>query len=634
MPLRLRAQKNIKRFNMPVSYKADAQDRMLDAKNVYSNGDILETRPGLVRFNATAFSEAPNSISYFRDNSSNSYLLAKDQTVLYKANATGAHTSLKTGLTAANKHRGVAFGNANNIRHIIAIGSDGLFQYNGSTFTQLGEDAPGGVTVGVSGSGNTLSASTYQVAITFYDSTNGFETNIGTTSSTVTITGTGEQIDVSAIPTSASNSNIDKKRIYLKDVGSGGDWVFWAEIALATTTDTIDDDPSSTLAPPTKNAKHIAGGAKYLAVYGNKLATAGNTASASEIFLSEEYIPDAFDGTLTRTVVVIGGEGPITGIAVGFFNDSNLDPYLVGFKRNRIELYSEVGGVASKSIISADVGCVSHDSIQVVNGNIYFLSSKGWRVIVNGRLVEKGNKPITLAMGDIDDIFTRNGYVYELNKSNYDNFFSVYYPTLDHYMTFISEGSNTSISKAYNYEFEIGGFRPYQFSLSFTDGALGLDTDGEEVVYLAGQGGYIYEYSIKNDLTDIDIDNANENIDAFCLLWWTNGNDLDASYNFGPLIIRALSSQTEITVKTFLDYDLQTVYENDFEFSNPTTGFILDVSKLDENILSDGRTIVRYIGEIFKSGQSLLLGFYKNAENESISLIEGQIDVQKNGNPN
>lgn len=630
MPLSLRAIKQWKNFNKPVSYKIGQTEKMNDSINVYSNQDVLETRNGIARYNSTAFAAAPLSVSFFKDNLNNKYLLAKDGTILYKANASGAHTSLKTGLGAATKHRAVTFNN----RHIIASESDGLFQYDGTTFTQLGQAAPTGISAAVSSGGSLADATVFQVGVTFYDSSNGFESN-GFESSQVTTASPNLQIDVTSIPTTADNANIDKVRIYLKDVTNAGNYLFIAEISLGTASYTITNESTSSLIMPTKNAPPIAGGAKYLAVYGQKIAYAGNSTFPSDVFFSREFLPDAFDQTATEETINMAGNGPITGLATGYYGDSNQLPYLVMFKRNNIELFTEISGSQQQVVISNEVGCVSHDTIKVINGDIWFMSAQGWHIISNGKLIRTKDKSNSIDNGDINDIFTKKGYTYELNKSRMDEFFSVYYPTLQHYMTFVSEGSNTSIFKSYNFEQDIGGFRPFDFQVSLNCATLGEDDNSNSIVYLGGQNGYIYTYSIENTVgTDVDRDGNDVAIPAFALMHWVKGDDLESSYNFGPFILRALAQDTSLTVKYFLDYRTDDPTDLDFSFVNPNSGFILDVSKLDEGVLGDGVARVRYVGEILRTGQSLLIGFYKTAEGESMSLIEGQLDVSKNGNPN
>ena len=630
MPLIRRATKKWKNFNFPVSYKVGVKDRFIDAGNVVTIQDSLETRHGISRFNSTAFSDTPQSISYFMDNSGTTYVIVKDGTNLYKCEPTGAHTLLKTGLTVTTKHRGITFNN----RHVISIEGDGLFSYDGTIFSQLGQVFPSNPTVASSGAGNTLTASDYQVALSYYSSQTGFESNRSSGSATVTVA-SGEQIDVTAIPSTADNGYIDKIRVYIKDITGDSAWLFYEEINLGATTSTIDTDTDSTLTATLTNGAPISGGGKYLSAYGQELAYAGNATFPSDVFFSEQFLPDAFDDTETSATINIGGNGPITGIGVGYFSGDNQNPYLVAFKRNHIELFTEASGSPQQVVISTELGCASGDTVKVINGDVFFMSTKGFHAIKDGRLVRTQGKHDSIDNGDIEDIFKQNGQSFELNKAQSENFFSVYYPTLQQYMTFVGEGNSLTISKSYNFEFEIGGFRPYNFDVIFTGACLGEDGLGEDIVYLCGENGFVYTHSIKETQgTDIDADGNNVAIDAFANLFWLNGDDMDASYNFGPMILRAITQENPITVRYFLNYSQQGKTDLSYDFSDPDSGFILDVSILDEATLTDGRTIVRYNGEILRSGQSLLIGFYKSQQGESMALLEGQLDVQKNGNPN
>lgn len=616
---------------MPVSFKVNVKDRLVEASNVVTIQDVMHTRNGVSRWNDTALSASPQSISFFKDNSNDRHIIVKDGSTLYRARQNGAHVTLKTGLTAATKHRGITFNN----RHIIAIENDGLYSYDGTILTQLGQAGPvSGPTVVASGAGNSLTASDYQVAYTYYSTQLGFESNSSATSSTVTVA-SGEQIDVSDLTGDPDNDFMDRIRIYYKDITNDSEWLFWAELDLTEIIDTIDTDPVSTQIIPTVNAAPQTGGGKFLTVYGQKLAYSGNSTFPSDIFFSEAFLPDAFDRTATSKTINIAGNGPVTGLGVGYFSGDNQNPYLVAFKRNHIELFTEASGNPQQVVISTDLGCVSNDTIRVINGDVFFMSAKGWHAIKDGRLVKTKSQQDSIDGGDIEDIFKQNGQTFELNKANFENFFSVYYPTLQQYMTFVSQTNDTDIQKSYNFEFEIGGFRPYDFGLKFTGACLGEDGLGEDVVYLCGEGGYIYSHSIKETRgTDVDNAGAEFAFESFTKLFWLNGEDMDASYNFGPFILRAITQENDLTIKYFLNYSQRSSTDLLYNFSDPDGGFILDVSKLDEGILTDGRTIVRHVGEILRSGQSLLIGIYKTQKGESMALLEGQLDIQKNGNPN
>lgn len=636
MPQARRGTKKFDGLHMGVSYGVHQDDRMRDARNVFTKEKILETRHGVSRYNSTAFSTDPNSITYFEDNSENRYLVVKEGTNLYSASENSTHTAIKTGLTSGIKHRAVSY----NGRHFIFAGADGLFAWDGTSFGPVGVAPPSAPTVAVSGSGNTLTASDYQVRTTHYSSAFGFESNGGTASSTVTV-GSGQQIDVSGIDTSSDNVFVDKTRIYLKDVTNDSVWQFIAEISIATATHTIDDDPTSSRVPPTRNAQPIAGGGSFGVMFGQKLCYAGNSNFPSEVFVSEAQIPDGFSDEFgSDKTIGTAGNGPITGLGVGFYNQDNLSQYLAIFKRNSIEVYSELGGQVDQGTISSDIGCVSHDTIQTLpDGDIVFMSAQGWHMISNGRLKRYGGDnekaSYDIAKDDLTDIFTRDGFTYEIARNNFSNFFSVYYPTLRHYMTFISEGANNSISKCYNYEMDIRGFRPFDFQVTVKGATVGQDSSGRDVVYMVGQGGYIYKYSIAETVgTDVDKDGNDVAIPAFAQLYWMSHSDLDATSNFGSFIIRGRAQSNPITVKCWLDYDLTEPTDKSYDLSAEQTGFILDVDLLDVGILGEGidRKIVRGYGEILRTGQSLLLGFYKTQAGESMGIVEAQLDYSKNGN--
>lgn len=129
----------------------------------------------------------------------------------------------------------------------------------------------------------------------------------------------------------------------------------------------------------------------------------------------------------------MAGDGPSTGIATGYYRGDNAFPYLVVFKKRAISVFNSD---LQESRISDTLGCVAPDSIRVINGDVFFLSAFGWRVITDGRLLQGENaRPMTLGKGDIDDIFKTSGYEKELNKSDFENMFSVYYQELDQYLT-------------------------------------------------------------------------------------------------------------------------------------------------------------------------------------------------------
>lgn len=628
MPLRKRSKLELKNFNLGLSYNlAEKKTSFLSCQNVLTIQDKLETRFGVRRYNSTALAAQALSSSFFKMEDNTYKLLAKVSTTLMSVAASGAHTTVKSSLTSTTKHTGITFGRGTATRHIVALDTDGLYSYNGTTFTQLGQAVPVAPTVGTAV--GSLTNSTYQVALTFYASTTGFETNQGAASANVTTVGQG--IAVTVIPTTASNALIDKVRVYLKDVTANSSFLFITELSLGTASYTISANSTSTQTPPSRNGTPPASG-KFLAEFEGCLVVAGVSTDKSAVYISEEYLPDAFNTTTTtqKTIYVPGG-GPITGIATGYYDDSNTLPYLIIFKKYSVYTYTTTNGLVA---LSDRVGCVSHRTIVLRNGNIHFLSATGWMSIINSRILKsQGNENLTLGNGAIDDIFATSGFALELASTNFDNFFSVYYSKLDSYITFVSEGTSTSIQKSYNYEFKVGGFRVFDFPMGYTSACVGENTDGNEVVYISDTNGYFYTYSIYNERNDTDSTGTDVEISASAIINFVEGDDMDASYNYGILAIDAVVNAEDVEVKTWINSNLSKLMSYTYSFPDPDSGFILDESLLDVGILSDGRDRARYIASINRTGYNIAIGFFLSGDNVSLGLLSAQLDVQKNGAP-
>lgn len=627
MTLRKRAIKDYRKLNKPISYRILDQDKLSDCRNIISNEGIEETRYGLKRYNDTSLGGSVTSQSFFKKGTGTAYRLAKVGTVLYKISPSGAHTSLKTGLTAGVKHRAVTFID----RHIIALGSDGLFFYDGTNFSPLGQALPSTATATIAAGGSLVDGTTYQVAITFYSTATGFESNYSTTA-TATATAVNKTIAITSIPASATNLSIDKVRIYIKNVTANGSFLYSTEINLGTTSANITAMSTSTITPPIDNYPPESGGGKYLTVFGDKIAYAGNSTYPSEVFFSKTYLPDAYDNADVPGVLLAAGQGPITGLATGFFDDASLSPYLVVFKRNSITIYSEIGGIAAQAVLDDNIGCVSADTIRIGNGLIYFLSDHGWRVIKRGTLVRKAdNTPFTLGDGDIDDIFTRTGWTKEINADNYANVFSAYYTINSQYLTFLSEGQDTSIRKAYVYSEKIGGFRIFDFKYNLVSACDSEDDSGNQAVFIGDETGFIFSYSIKNSRYDEDTALNQLSIPAIMKLSYIQPDDESTSYNFKTLTVKALASDNDITVKAYPSYNVDPFDSLTYEFPNISESFILDVSQLDIDSLGDDRVPVTVKGDLSLTGEALLISFEQDVISGNIGLISAQVELNKNG---
>lgn len=629
MTLKRRISHKIFNFDLPVSYLAnETRMRYRDALNIFSNQGKGETRFGRSRVNSVALPGPVMSLSFFKNSSGSRFKIAKVGEELYSIDPSGNSTLIKSGLSALTKHRGITLARGTSSRHLIALEEDGLFQFDGENFSPLGQEPPPAPSV--SNIVGTVADGSYRVTLTYYSSSTGFETNAGPLSPIVSTNNQG--IKVSDIPTIAENLTIDKIRIYLKNTGAVDDPVFVDEISLGTTEYDIESTPTSTQTPPLGHGTPLSGGGKYLLDFNGKVMVLGNSTFSNDALFSEEYLPDAFnDGSAPgRLALYIPDDGIVTGGAVGLYNNSVLDPFAVIFKDRSTHIYSEINGEKRFVTLSRQIGCVSHDTIQVKDGVVYFLSDQGWRVIKNGSFVidERGN-PITLGMGDIDDIFRSPGFTYEVNRSRLSDTFSVYYSALDQYITWVAEGARNDFSKAYVYEFKVGGFKPYEFASSATAACVGEDGEGVEVVFMSDSDGFIYKHSTREPREDQNGQGETVSINAFGQLVWIAGDDMDATNNFRKFMLRRLVGGGDLNLKVWINYSMDT--EKNFILKGPISGFILDVSRVDVDLFgSSDRNISTDAVDVNRTCESILFGFYQNGKGLNLGLVSAQIDYSKN----
>ena len=164
MTLRKRAVDKIKPLSVPVSYRVLDRNKLSDARNIFDNKGVRETRYGLNPFNEVSLGGPILSLSYFKKADGTRYRIAKVGGTLYSYQAVGNPTVLKNGLTETTRHRAVTLNN----RHIISIEGDGLYSFDGDIFTPLGQLPPTGITVAVAAGGTLTPDKDYRVGVTFY----------------------------------------------------------------------------------------------------------------------------------------------------------------------------------------------------------------------------------------------------------------------------------------------------------------------------------------------------------------------------------------------------------------------------------------------------------------------------------
>jgi hypothetical protein len=147
---------------------------------------------------------------------------------------------------------------------------------------------------------------------------------------------------------------------------------------------------------------------KYISAFKNQMVVAGNTENPNTVYWSDIESCEYFPNTGTNQADVLGISGKvISGIA------PNNEVFAI-FQNPGLHVLS--GDIASGNIridmVSTDIGCAAHASIQEIKGELFFLSDSGPRRMVGGQLPQ----PLGRAIGDgqdkssrIDVIFDQNG---------------------------------------------------------------------------------------------------------------------------------------------------------------------------------------------------------------------------------
>jgi len=649
MPLAQGIVRQIKRFTKGVDYSSgEIGDALIDAQNLLLIQNKLQTRPGRKKFSSVSTNATINSLSYYVNSDGTvKELLSKSSTILSGYDEIGQKTDVKTGLTSGIRHSALTM----NGRHIVALGADGAFSYDGTNFVALGIPVPGAPTVAVSSGGSLLDATIYEVRTSFEGSGIGTEGNAGTVSAQVTTADPNLQIDVTNIATT-TNPLIDKVNIYLRDVTNAGSFLFVAQINEGTTTFTIDEIPTSTQTIREDASAPLGGGAKFLAIFNRRLVLLGNGTFQNEVFFSNIDEPDTFDFAISPRTAITSAEGPVTGGTIGYYRGDNLSQYLVVFKRRSTHVYSEdINGNVVFQTIDYDVGCVSDKQIRVLNGNIIFLSDMGWRAIVNGKII-----PANLGEGAVDDIFSESGISFSINKQELENSFSVYYPELKSYMSWVTEGSDTTFEKCYNYHLDSEQFMPLKLKASAA--AMGQDANDLQTVFLGDTDGFIYTYNIRNPSQDDGIETVSSDdfvldqslldqgllqepvasaIPVFLFFNWIPNEDFTSSFNFRTLTFEAISdpnlADNLVDVSIFKNFDRATPEGFQYDFQSES-GFTLDISVLDVDILSDERARIRVGADINISAKNILIGLRQKIIGAKLQLLASQLEFSRNGNDN
>lgn len=175
---------------------------------------------------------------------------------------------------------------------------------------------------------------------------------------------------------------------------------------------------------------------------------------------------------------------------------------------------------------------------------------------------------------------------------------------------------------------------PFEFKWALKCACEGEDDQGYQCLFIGDETGTIFTYSARNRRTDVDANRNLVKIPAYVIPSYVQPGDDTASYNFRELAVRAIGSNFPITVKAYAGFSYQISETIQYDFPSSALGFVLDVSKLDVDVLGDERAPVTSMSDLSLTGEALLVGFYQEEVDANIGLISIELTLNKNGNRN
>lgn len=218
-----------------------------------------------------------------------------------------------------------------------------------------------------SATGSGVMTGTYEVRYTYYNGNTGHESSASDSSTAAVLS--GQQLAITGV-TVSSDAQVTARKVYIRDTTSQTLFRYAGQIANNSgTTITLNVDetlllilaPSTTEnAPPPSSVKHLA--------YVNSYMFA---ASDKELFWSKKGQPEAFDETFIGEPVGKGDGQIITGL-FGF------GEVLLVFKTRSTYILTGSSPLSWKLLpLFSDIGCVSHKSITVASGSVWWWSHLG-----------------------------------------------------------------------------------------------------------------------------------------------------------------------------------------------------------------------------------------------------------------
>jgi hypothetical protein len=213
--------------------------------------------------------------------------------------------------------------------------------------------------------------SEYHVAITYYNSSTGHESSRSIDKSVATANDGNSVHALTVTLNTPTDTQVDKIRIYIRKVGLGSTFTQTAEVASnigGYTVDVTDTQINNQIlkAPGLSSNDPPPTGIRYLALHEGRLFVS----DGSDIFYSDINKPEAF--STLRSIAAVSRDGQaVTGLAA-------VKDQLLIFKQDSIwAVFGSDPQTWQVRLVVPDIGCVSHRSIVVVEGTVFFWSEQG-----------------------------------------------------------------------------------------------------------------------------------------------------------------------------------------------------------------------------------------------------------------
>lgn len=307
---------------------------------------------------------------------------------------------------------------------------------------------------------------------------------------------------------------------------------------------------------------------KYLSSYQNLMVTAGNLSNPNEVSFSDVESPEYFPLVSNQFTV-----NNIQGDYITAIHPSN-DQFIIFQSR---AIHAVTGDIPNQTfrvdIITQDVGCAAHASIQDVRGTICFLSNVGPRVMT-GASIPKG---LGIAKDSelnsrIDPLFNQRGQsfdqTYQLKRA-----VSLNDRKGERYLIFLPCESLTGSVRATNsnsivlvYDYSRDAWLKWN-NIDMTAGVVSVDSDNE-IYYLerrdnnpAGVTIVNYLYRFMNSGQFYDYQDHNQAISAYHKSPWEFMGEAGVLKNFERIKVYSsenIDNSFNLTVETEKDFIVDT----------------------------------------------------------------------------